>query len=222
MSHPTPDIPELAADATSEEEKTAEDAIIYPADSKGIEFAITVLDIYLSHGKEREIDQLVFEHIAKTIYKKFHGVTSFLGLDWKKGGTISFYSGHQLLPNMLLVNSDGSPLDWAQFMLQQQSRWTTAKLPTWSDTTFQAEKLEFIYPYFEGTTFIGVAVTNFESKINADVAPKIEVLLESARACYLEHLRHAGRRGEYQGKQNDTEKNKTGGLLGKFFGRKAA
>lgn len=167
-----------AIEGDIEEEQSEEegDNIIHP-NSKGIETVIKVLNTYF----EKDIKpSQILNQVAELINKeRGFGITSFYYRSHNSTEYNEIHSGHENL-------MDDDRFDrWNKFKETKFKKWTETKLPTWSDKTFQDEKIQFIYPYFEGVDHLGFAVVTFTNGMTVHNAPRIEIGLESARSVYL-------------------------------------
>ena len=198
------------------QDNEGEEAVVIHPDSKGLEFVVRVMNMYLGQKNPEQI----LEAITTKIFKAHHGVTTFFYENLADGKMMEFFSGHALLPNGLPLDDKGQPLDWSKYVLANQSQWKQHRLPHWSDETFQAKPLRFINPYFAGNTFLGLALCDFPTGLSPELAARIEIMLESARAIYLENLRQVGQNADSQTKNSTTTKEEKKGLLSRFFGKK--
>ena len=77
---------------------------------------------------------------------------------------------------------------WLKYKEQNLEDLLQKKVPTWSDETFQSEKQEFIFPFYDGSKFLGLAITLFDEKFEQVHAAKVEILIETCRGLYLTPL----------------------------------
>jgi len=211
------------------DEEEDEAATIYAPDSKGLENAIRAL--YLYEDSEAKPEDII-KYIAKTLNQKWGARTTFFTWDANSSTPNEMFNGHLLFNHFESESESSDGIDtldakeqWTNYMLQNISQWKESKLPLWSDETFQAQDIQFIYPYFEGTSSMGLAACDIPGKFNASWAPAVEILLESARSLYLSKYHQSGNAvGKPKNKENKSNKNdegKKGGLFSKIFSKKA-
>ena len=109
---------------------------------------------------------------------------------------------------------------WKQKWEARFTDWMSYQTPSWRDHTFQEVENEFVFPFYEGITLLGMAVVTPKEEFIEAKAESLEVMLESLRAPMLsEYHREKG-----QGKQRTKvipEKKEPKGLLKKWFGKLA-
>ncbi|MBI2522056.1 MAG: hypothetical protein HYV97_16685 [Bdellovibrio sp.] len=221
----------FATQNTNDEIENTE-TIYYP-NSKGIEYVIRALHLY-SEKDTKDLDILAY--LGKTIHHQLKGRISFLSKDKKSSLFIELFNGHlqsssvpgemeEINPSMSLIGTQiVSAEQWETYKSQKLNTWSQARLPSWSDETFQKDNLTYIYPYYEGTDFIGFSVIDFAGKFDPVNAPLVEILCESARSIYLYNYHLGGKRGQYQGKIGIPESEHQAGMFNRLkglFGKKA-
>jgi len=234
-----PEAISLANGQVEVEEEEEEALPVIEPDSRGLEDVIRSLDIY--EDKEKS-DNDILEFIVRTIKEKHSGVTTFFMIDKESGLNEERYSGHLRFGLQKTEQAEegeddekkeeesketksidefapGDNESWTKYLNEKKSEWEETTLPTWSDSTFQNDRICFVYPYFEGEGKMGTAIVDFKDGMDQLRTARIEVLLESARGPYLENFHRAGLEGKYE-KNKDGDKKKKG--LGRFFGRKAS
>lgn len=196
-----------------EEEQISE--IIYHPDSKGLEHAIEILS-YIEDKKLKDSD--IIAQISNTILSVYGGHSIFYRLPYRgKDFDIIYQSDTEFMRE-----------EYPQLSEEKINDWKAITLPTWSDETFREYPLYFCYPYYEGTQSMGLALVFFEQEIKAELAPRVEVLLECARCLYLQEYHGRGYKGQYKGKQSKPKeqaegiKTAIGGFFGRLFGKKAS
>ena len=104
--------------------------------------------------------------------------------------------------------------------------WKSYQTPSWRDHTFVEENNEFIFPFYEGVSLLGLAVfTPYEGFPESKAGP-LEVALESVRAPMLteyHEMKGQGKQRERsltQLEKNNSKKKK--GFFGKLWGKLAA
>lgn len=158
--------------------------------SHGLEYLVICNDFLLKEETDA-LSLMRFIHFA--LIKEFQGEVSFYLYD----PSLVVQNGEQDLPKPCLVNFyDGhrnSKLkiveDMEALEVERLIQWGEVKLPTWEDETYQIERNEFIYPYFEDGELLGVAVSHFKQTVtnHADAA-KVELLLMSLKGVVHEEF----------------------------------
>lgn len=144
-----------------------EDFLLFPFESYGIEYLITYGDLVFTMG-ENGAQLCKFVHFS--LIREFEGDVLFL-LQQENGVLERFYVGdnyrYHEIEDYIGLNLD---------------KWSELKLPVWKDETFQTDRNEFYYPYFEDGQYLGVAVANFNGSIKTrEDAQKVEILMMMAR-----------------------------------------
>ena len=185
---------DLGEEIKSEKEKTEEqrDKVFEP-DSKGIEYLIPIVSMYLD--KKVRPEEIV-TYIVNKLHDTYGGTASILSYKGKEHNDIVI--GHTLFQESF---------NWNEFKKEREGIWKDTLLPTWSDGTFQSTENEFIYPFKEGNSYFGVAIVNFDKKIDELVSSRVEILLESSRGILLDEFHESGGRGTYAGKKKKKEEN---------------
>ncbi len=171
--------PGTVLDADIVEETVAEEEgeeIIFP-DSKGIESIIKILNTYFTQDV---LPSEVLSQVCTLVNKeRGFGITSFFYRSHNAEDYIEILNGHESL-------SSGEKLtQWNNLKEKMLPAWSSLKLPTWSDKTFQEDKIYFYYPYFEGVDHLGFAIVSFSNGMKSENTSRVEVTLEAARAVYL-------------------------------------
>jgi hypothetical protein len=106
-------------------------------------------------------------------------------------------------------------------------QWKEFKTPAFRDHTFQELQNEFVFPFYEGVSLLGIAVFIPTTKFNAERAESLEVVFEVLRGLLLTEYheqRGAGKispsSSEAEAKSKDKTEKKSG-FFGKLFGKKA-
>ena len=191
-------------DAIDQVEEDELNKSVFEPNSKGMEYVIETEMLYNEKtGKAEDI----LKFLGKTINKELKGITTFFSYDNNANITKEEWCGHLELDYHL--DEDEKEEEWKDIKFQRIDAWKVIKLPTWSDNTFQDEKIEFFYPFTEGDARLGFAVVHFMTKFDETEAKKLEVILESARGIYLETFHAKGGYGEYSGTQKDVKEKKS-------------
>ncbi len=189
-------------------------ATVYYPNSKGIEHAIRALYLYADR-ETKNTD--ISTYLAKTLHQKFGARTSFIARNKKAENYTDIFNGHLTFPpNQAQLIDEKSPEKvialqvtskelWEKYKLQNIKGWAQTRLPVWSDESFQKENLTYLYPFYEGTELMGLAVIDLEGKFDPTNAAMIEILCETARSLFIYHFYHS----EIQGNE---------GVLGRFKG----
>lgn len=193
------------------EDKDEKGDDIFEPDTKGLEWAINVLNLY---EKKKTKENEVFDYISKIIYENLKGMSSFYLIDNEKKTSLNYHLWNNF--DLELVET------FNNLKTNEIEKWEKTQIPTWSDPTFMNESPTLIFPYFEGLKHIGYSVVYFNQKILETDSHKIEVLMETARGLYLEKLRESGGQGSYNKKSTEKEEPKKGGFFSKLFGKKAS
>lgn len=229
------------------EDEDGELSPLYEPNPVGLDIAVMVLNHYMK--PKIEMTEVV-EFIASELKEMFGGLTTFFFFEKESGTYQEEYSGHiSLLSSKKPIhpersgefageelatkikefeeslkswNEETSELreDWDFAKEEKSSEWANAKLPVWSDITFQAKEMEFIYPYFEGVDTMGYAIIHFEEGFEEDDAKTVEVILETARGIYLDKTHDkSGDDSTYEGAAKKPKEEKKG-MFGGLFGKK--
>jgi len=167
----------LEGDLEEEENQEEEGEEIIHPDSKGLESIVQILNSYFT--KDIMPSDILSKTCTLVNKERGFGITSFFYRAHKSREFNEILNGHETL-------SSGDKLaQWNNYKQEMISTWTSLKLPTWSDKTFQDDKIYFYYPYFEGVDHLGFAIVSFNNGMKAENSSRIEVALEAARAVYL-------------------------------------
>ncbi len=170
----------------SPEEEVKKGSKDFIPDTKGFEFIIQRLEDYRDKGKS---EHDIFYQVTKVLKEKQGGYCTFFinrsGLPPVNGANLeTWFSMHDLF-------GDEDPEvfeSWTLYKADEMSNWINAKFPTWKDHTFQANQNYFIFPYYDGNQFQGLAVVTFQSSKAKEDTGFIEAQLESVRSIYLEQF----------------------------------
>ncbi|PIK16094.1 hypothetical protein [Halobacteriovorax sp. JY17] len=209
---------ELLNEESTEEQMTSEDQIFEPI-SKGLENIIKVLNFY---NLNKDADEQAYKYVSKIIQSNFNGEMALFYYDEKKSRVNEATNSLNLLGDMELEAK--KPI-WDKLFSRSYRSWKDIKLPTWSDETFQDDNIQFIYPYFEGASLMGFAVTWFTNKFDEKRCRELEVTLETLRGFLIANFRKGMHTGEYNGQEKKEEKVKSNpikSLFGSLFKRKAS
>ncbi len=108
-------------------------------------------------------------------------------------------------------------------------QWKTYKTPKFRDHTFQELQNEFIFPFYEGASLLGIAVFIPTTKFAEERAESLEVVFEVLRGLLLteyhkERVAQTTNNSAGSSKPKESKKSKekkSGGFFGRFFGKKA-
>ena len=143
---------------------------VFEAKANHLENLIYILNYYRIKDKKEE--DIIVE-INKIIEFHFNCKCCFVLYDVSKKKYFDF---------LVSENFD----EWEKIRKSNLATWTELKTPFWKDETFQEEKNEFIFPFFEGSFNMGFCFIQMNQKIEEEQAPGLEVLIESSRGLYLE------------------------------------
>ncbi len=202
-------VPDIKSDIKQEQEDNNEEMnnIIAP-NSKGVEFAIRILNMYLSNASKNDI----LNYISETIYQKFKGETHLL---IHSNGTFENFS-----------NDENDNAEWIDFKNEHLDTFKNIKVPTWQDSTWQKKHNIFYYPFYEGSNYHGLIVIKTSiDNISQNLSDQIETILETARALYLSnaHDSNVARKNITKNKKKDkinkynNTKNEKKGFWNKIF-----
>lgn len=201
-----------------EDEEEDSSDIIYEPNSKGLEHVIRVLNFYNSSDLAEE---QTYKYIAKVIQTNFNGEVALFYYNEKKGRVTEATNSLNLLSE--IEKEEKKPI-WEDLISKYRSTWKDTKLPSWSDETFQDSNIQFIYPYFEGTSLMGFSVTWFTSEFDEKRCKELEVTLETLRGFLISNFRKNLNSGKYEGTETkkETKASPVKSFFGKLFGRKTA
>ena len=166
---------------------------VYPPDSKGLELAILALNL-IEDKKLNEAE--IYSNIGQMILREYLGHSVFF----------RFNTETQTIEIVYQVDTDLIKQQFETYKHLYFEMWKKLMLPYWSDETFQAKEVFFIYPFFEGTKSMGFAFCIFGQGLSAEKAPRVEVLMESLRTMYLDYSHKSAPSGNYKSIQNAKEK----------------
>jgi hypothetical protein len=202
---------------SAEEEQKEKPRQIFEPNSVGLEVAVNVLSFY--YKKETKPEE-VYKYIGLNIENKFNGNTTLFFFDRVKG---KFLEEFNSLSEKNQEEVEEHLQYWDKLKNENFTQWTQTMLPTWSDLTFQNKEIQFIYPFFEGATCMGFAITYFQNGFEEDLQKTLEVYLETQRGFYLNKFHEAGNKGQYKGTSGKEQKTgKIKGFFKKLFGKKAS
>lgn len=166
----------LAGDLEEEIIEEEGENIIHP-DAKGLESVVNILNLYFD--QDIKPSQVLNKTADLINSEKGLGVVSFFYKKYKTEEFTEILNGHSLFSNDQRLEM------WEDDKKLMVNNWASVKLPTWSDKTFRENKVDFIYPYYEGIDQLGFAVVNFSHGMKSENASRIEITLEAARSVYL-------------------------------------
>ena len=202
----------------AEEENSSEDQIFEPV-SKGLENIVRVLNFY---SVDEDAEMQAYQYVSKIIQRNFDGEVALFYYDEKKARVNEATNSINILGPLELELK--KPI-WDKLFSKNYRTWKDIKLPTWSDETFQEKDIQFIYPYFEGASLMGFAVTWFTTEFDQKNCQELEVTLETLRGFLISNFRKGLQTGEYNGqdKKEETQKsNPIKSFFGNLFKRKAS
>ncbi|OUR99959.1 hypothetical protein A9Q84_02705 [Halobacteriovorax marinus] len=212
----------VESDQLTEEEQAEEDKKknqIFEPNDVGLHNAVKVLALYYKKDSKPEE---AYNFITSKIKEEFKGHTSLFLFDRAKGKFIESFSSLSLFTENEEAQLEEVQTKWNELEKEQYETWNKTMLPTWTDETFQADKIQFIYPFYEGATSMGYAVTWLENGFKEDKQKILEVYLETLRGFYLNKFHEAGNTGSYNGKKTSEKKEgKLKSFFGGLFGKKA-
>lgn len=201
----------------SEEKNTPEE--IFEPNSVGLENIIRVLSFYYDSDDGQNKS---FKLISSILQQNFNGELALFYYDETKARVTEASNSLNLLTDVELELK--KPI-WDKLFSKNYKNWKETKLPNWSDDTFQEEKIEFIYPYYEGASLMGFAVSWFTQGFQEEREKELEVSLESLRGILISNFRQSLNTGKYEGTNNvvnSPKKNVIKSFFGKLFKKKAA
>ncbi|MCO4792281.1 MAG: hypothetical protein KC493_01120, partial [Bacteriovoracaceae bacterium] len=186
---PTPD--KIKQENTKDGIETVEIPII-EAKPNGLDDLVSILEMYMS----KKSPSIILDEIGEKLISKGASWCVFCKSNGKKL-EMSSYAGVD-------------PVSASKLVKENNEHWVSQGLPIWSDPTWQEEQNQFIFPYFEGITPLGVLVAKFESNVDEELSIAIEIITEGARGIFLDqHIKVS------------KEKKESKSVLGKLFGKKA-
>ena len=209
---------EASLETEQEEENGSENQIFEPA-SKGLENIVRVLNFY---SIDKDAEMQAYQYVSKVIQSNFNGEVALFYYDEKKARVNEATNSLNTLGPLELELK--KPI-WDKLFSKNYRSWKDIKLPTWTDETFQEKDIQFIYPYFEGTSLMGFAVTWFTAEFNQEKCKELEVTLETLRGFLISNFRKNLQAGEYNGQEKKEETTRTNPIksfFGNLFKRKAS
>lgn len=221
---------EIAEEKKQEEIIAARDAVlnseVFDPSTKGLEYTIKALDFYYD---KKAKDEELMTFLAESIFKEKYGKTSFFIKDKDSGRFEIVYSGHTELPDTR--PKEELKAEWEEAQAEKYEQWKDVNTPLWSDETFQAKEIDFIYPFYESSDHMGFAVTSFTSGFSQNDTSFVETILETSRGIFLEYF-HENIKPVDSGAKKSNEKvlkpegettgKKIVGFFKGLFGRKKA
>lgn len=238
---------EVNSDAEEEEESHQ----VYLPDSKGMEIVIEVLNFY---QRDKVKLTSIFNFISMKINDQFNGDLTLYIMNEKNelnlfhmGSVIRELGMAPVRPTeedaldkkefKLLIkeyeeedreyktNALNIRSDWKEKWEVRLDEWKACQTPKWWDHTFQAEDNEFIFPFYEGISLMGIAIFTPHEDFMEVRSGALEVALESLRAPMLTEYHEARGAGQQRSKTTKKEDSKDSkgskGFFGKLFGKKA-
>ena len=107
-------------------------------------------------------------------------------------------------------------------------QWKEYKTPAFRDHTFQELQNEFVFPFYEGASLLGIAVFIPTGQFNPERAESLEVVFEVIRGLLLSEYHNERGAGQIEKSSSALQSNekksaeKSGGFFGKLFGKKAS
>lgn len=115
---------------------------------------------------------------------------------------------------------------WDMGPARRFSQWVETSTPSWLDHTFQQKENEFVFPFYEGLTLLGLAVFIPGSTFNPEKADSLEALFEVSRGIFLSEFHQTvgstkQREALSSKKPKEEKEEKKGGFFSKIFKRGA-
>lgn len=124
------------------------------------------------------------QYIATTLHHHLGGQTSFYVFDHGSSMHEKFVCYPEILAQM---NKTPESLNsWQSLESIKYPFWKLMNLPVWSDHSFQDAEIDYFHPFFEEGVCLGFAICYFQDGLQEHRSKEVEVLVESARALYLE------------------------------------
>ncbi len=163
---------------------------IFDPSLRGMDAGLEIQQMY--QNKEISIEQ-VFKKVTSKIIDKSKGLASFYFINEKEKNLEKLYNfndyvNYEKFINEVTPESDAFYNDQKDFLLSLERPWI-------SDTTFQEEKPVFVFPFFDGPTFLGVCTVHFQEKVDENVLAYTELLIETTRGIYLRKMVENGIKG---------------------------
>ncbi len=108
---------------------------------------------------------------------------------------------------------------WELGPATRYGQWLEKSTPAWLDHTFQQKENEFVFPFYEGVTLLGLAIFIPGASFNPEKADSLEALFEVARGIYLsEYHQTVGTTQQRKASEKPKPKEeKKGGFFSKIF-----
>ncbi len=237
---------EIQALAADEEESHQ----VFLPDSKGIETVIEVLNFYQTDNIHQSA---IYNYISMKLDHLFKGDLTLYLVDKKKdlelihmGAVVSQLGIAPVKPKeedaldkqefkLLMKEFEEEDQeyrmqalalqnDWKDKWEGRLSQWQSCQTPKWRDHTFQEEDNEFIFPFYEGVSLLGLAIFTPKEDFVESKSGALEVALESLRAPILTEYHSVRGQGEQRAKTIIEPQAPTGakGFFKKWFGKKAS
>lgn len=190
---------------------------VFPPDSKGFEYLVKRLNDYGDKGKSSHD---IFYQVSKILSSEKRGLTTFFlnrsGEGPEKNPNLeSWFSMHELQGD-----DDQDIIDqWNTTKTENINEWIKLKFPTWKDHTFQSDDNYFVFPFYDGIQFQGLAIITFTESRNEKDTSFIEVQLEAARGLYLDEFKQAVQQPKVVVEKVDEEETKVEEENKGFFSR---
>lgn len=209
-------------DVQIEEELEEPEQKVYEPKPVGIDISIRTLSLYMNN--ETTLEE-VNKFVGRSIYETFQGKTVFYKKNYEdqKNGEYLLIQNGFINPTLDENNNSAKEAelkeDWKEIVDEYYGKWLDAKLPTWSDETFQEQDIQFVFPYFEAGECIGFGVVLFEDGFNQDLCASVEMVMEVCRGVFLQELHLAKGEERTIGKKKaaSKEKKKKKGFFGSLI-----
>ncbi len=167
------DIQDNVIKLSTEDLREDEEVIrVYAPQTRGIEILIAALEYYNQETLDKNALYLFLESsINKQIQASFH-----------------FYyyrKDKSLYEKVNFSNNQENGDDINKILNKNLSTWTNLNLPWWQDEKFEEEENSFVYPFYEGTTKLGVGIIIFNEKVKEEDVSLIEAIIEMARGAFI-------------------------------------
>jgi hypothetical protein len=178
-------------DVVIEEDLEEPEQKVFEPKPAGIDICIRTLSLYMD--KKTTLEQ-VNEFVASNIYQLYGGKTVFFKKNKDKKEDLDFVilqNGYITTPNEEAL--EGEALEevttkWNEIYTEHYKTWKEARLPVWSDETFQEKEIQFIFPYYEAGDCIGIGVVFFEDGFIQENTATVEMVMEVCRGVFLQEL----------------------------------
>ena len=202
---------QFGENAEADSEQDIAQKTLFARETNGVDFLVRVLQLYF----DKRSDVNIMLYISNALYRRYFAFGGFFIV--KRDGTSDefFSSAHQIEYNgdrQLLIKQ------WEELKKTNRDVWKSKTIPAWDDETFQSKGNNFTYPFFEGIDQLGFAHFVFPEGIGQKESAPLEMMIEAARAVYLERLRRNISTSEGE-KVAELEKEKPG-FFSNFFSKK--